>query len=98
MKKDDIEFLLKSKGLKYEKEYKFLEDRKFRFDFYLTDYKAGIEYEGIVSQRSRHTSVTGFSKDCEKYNLAQLNGFKVLRYTALNLKQLTTDLDNIMSI
>ena len=30
---------------------------------------------------SRHTTVGGYAKDCEKYNAAALLGWRVLRYT-----------------
>lgn len=83
MQKDKIGLLIKSAGFEYEKEYKFLQDRKFRFDYALPAHKVGIEYEGI-SGKSRHTSITGYTNDCEKYNLAQIAGWKVLRYTVLS--------------
>lgn len=98
MTKKDIEFYLISTGLNYSTEFKFLSDRKFRFDFYLPDFCTGIEYEGIISAKARHTSVTGFTKDCEKYNLAQLNGYKVLRYTALNVKDLIRDVEFLINL
>lgn len=33
--------------------------------------------------------------DCVKYNLAQIEGWKVLRYTALNVIQIETDLEKL---
>lgn len=78
----------------FEEEYKF-SDRKFKFDFCITDHMIAIEYEGIQSAKSRHTSITGYSKDCEKYNLAQILGWRVLRYTTLNYTQLYDDLKKI---
>lgn len=93
--KDNIEFTLKELKVPYQKEYQFMTNRKFRFDYYieLAGHKVGIEYDGITgSAKSRHTSVTGFSKDTEKTNLAQMNGFMVLRYTALTYQQLRNDL------
>ncbi len=79
-----IEIELKSKGIKFETEYRFDKVRRFRFDIAILEYKIAIEYEGVFSKKSRHTSVTGYSKDCEKYNLAAVNGWRVLRYTAMN--------------
>jgi len=55
-----------------------------------------IEYEGISSRKSRHTTVTGFTNDCEKYNQAQLTGWKVLRYTVLNKSQFFTDIESLL--
>ncbi len=83
-------------------EYRFLEDRMFRFDFALPGLKIGIEVEGgvfaaqvadelvyaggklskIPGKRSRHTTGAGYQRDCEKYNLAALNGWIVLRFTS----------------
>lgn len=92
-----IEQVLKNLGLTYVKELKFSEKRKFRFDFALPFYKIAIEYDGIVSSKSRHTSITGFSRDCEKTNLAIVEGWKVLRYTALNYGNLEQDLKQLLS-
>lgn len=58
--------------------------RKFRFDYCDLNLKIAIEYEGIISEKSRHTNVKGYTNDCIKYNLAQLNDFIILRFTALN--------------
>ena len=77
-------------------EYKFSEKRKFKFDFAFPELMLGFEYEGIYSKTSRHTTHSGFSKDCEKYNLAALEGWRVLRYTAANIKNLQGDLDKIL--
>ena len=68
-------------------EYQFAKPRKFRFDIALPKEMIAIEYEGINSSKSRHTTITGYTKDCEKYNLATMNGWKVFRYTALNYKE-----------
>jgi hypothetical protein len=69
---------------------------KFRFDWAIPDLKIAIEYEGLFSEKSRHTTVKGYTKDCIKYNLAALLGWKVLRYTALNYKELDKDLIKIL--
>lgn len=79
----------------YVEELQFHETRKFRFDWAIPSLKLAIEYEGLMSKKSGHTTISGYSKDCEKYNLAVLNGWKVLRYTALNYKQLANDLENV---
>jgi very-short-patch-repair endonuclease len=84
---DKIKNALRLARIDFITEYKFLDKRKFRFDIAIPEYMIGIEYEGIVSTKSRHTSITGYSKDCDKYNLAVLNGWKVLRFTALHLSK-----------
>ena len=90
-----IDILTKS-GATFE--HKFLKDRKFKFDAVFLEQKLAFEYEGIFSEHSRHTSIKGYIRDCEKYNLAVLNGWRVLRYTAANIKNLQGDLDKIKQI
>ena len=84
--KSEIEMVLKHGGYDYVKELKFHPSRKWRFDFAIESLRIAIEYEGIMSEKSRHTTISGMSRDCEKYNTAQLLGWKVLRFTALNYK------------
>jgi hypothetical protein len=88
----EIESILMELGIRYLKEHRFDAKRKFRFDVYLPDLKIGIEYEGLVAQKSGHTTYEGYTKDCTKYNLAQLQGIKVLRYTAFNFNDFRTDI------
>jgi very-short-patch-repair endonuclease len=61
--------------------------RLWRFDFCITAYKIAIEYEGIIAEKSRHTTLKGFSGDSQKYNRAQELGYDVLRFTALTYKE-----------
>ena len=91
--KASITQALKDSKLPYVTEYKFSKDRKYRFDWAIitTHCKIGIEYDGLMSAKSRHITITGFSKDQEKFNLAALEGWIVLRYSALNYKQLIPD-------
>ena len=70
-----------------EKEFRFSKERKFRFDFALPEFKIAVEYDGLNSEKSGHTTLTGFTKDTEKINLAISLGWKVLRFTVLNYKQ-----------
>lgn len=91
-------WVLKREGViqDYIEELQFHDVRKFRFDWALPDLKIAIEYEGVFSKKSRHTTVSGYTNDCEKYNLAQILGWKVLRYTAKNYKNLEKDLKNLL--
>ncbi len=88
-------FILKTLQLEYVEEYKFAKDRKFKFDFFVPSLNLGIEYEGIYGGKSRHTTVSGYAKDAEKYNLATCLGYKVLRYTSGSTSNLITDLEKI---
>lgn len=79
-------------GKELRAEFRFCPGRRFRADWYIPSLNVLIEYEGIFAAKSRHTSLAGYSADCEKYNLAQIMGFKVLRYTAHNYAQAQADL------
>lgn len=88
-------------------EYKFCPDRKFRADYYLPGLNLLVEYEGIgsgadngraYSGASRHTTAAGYAKDCEKYNIAQILGFRLLRYTPFNYTQARADLRRLESV
>lgn len=84
--------VLKSLGISFEEEYRFHPVRRFRFDIAIVDRMIAVEYEGLLSKKSRHTTITGYTKDAEKYNLAQQLGWVVLRYTALNYKNIKEDI------
>jgi len=84
-------------NIPYSTEYRFHEVRKFRFDIALPLLKIGIEYEGLVSDKSRHTTLSGYTRDATKYNLAQLEGWKVYRYTAKNYKDFENDLKTMIT-
>lgn len=81
----------------YITEFRFSDKRRFLFDWAIGSLKIAIEYEGVISEKSRHTTITGYSKDCVKYNLAQKTGWRILRYTALNYLDLETDLIDMIS-
>jgi very-short-patch-repair endonuclease len=55
-------------------------DRKFRFDF--TCGIVAIEIEGGTWIRGGHSTGVGIQRDCEKGNLATLEGWKVFRLTS----------------
>ena len=82
-------------GLKVRKEFQFAKPRRFRFDFCCEEIMTAWEYNGIMSAKSRHTTITGYSKDMEKINLAQSLGWKVYQYTVLNYLDLRVDLLNL---
>jgi len=63
-----------------ESEFKFSNDRKWRFDFAWYDVMLAVEVEGGVFNQGRHTRPKGFENDCVKYNEAAIMGWTVLRY------------------
>lgn len=86
------------KGIVITKEFEFSAERNWRFDwcFIYKKHKIAVEYEGINSRKSRHTTKTGFTGDTDKYNAAQHAGWKVWRYTALNFRNLEEDLKSLL--
>lgn len=91
-----IEHVLEASGLEWVAEFKFHPTRRWRADYFIPALNCIAEYEGLMSAKSRHTTVSGFVGDCEKYNEISLMGFKLLRYTALNVKCFSVDLDRLM--
>lgn len=79
-----INFYFTELGYIPKKEHLFHPDRKWRFDLAFVEQKIAVEYEGIMSEKSRHTNVVGYTNDIEKYKAANDLGWTVLRYTVLN--------------
>lgn len=77
-------------GIESVKEFQFIENRKYRFDLAIPEYKIAIEFEGIFfdGRKSRHTQAKGYSEDCKKYNLATQAGWKILRFTTADTQKL----------
>lgn len=76
-------------------EFQFHGKRKWRFDFAVPSRKVAVEYEGIFSSKSRHTTFSGYTGDADKYNAAAADGWIVIRLTAKNYKTLWDHLKNI---
>lgn len=85
-------FLMKTEKLPTpEQEVQVVPDRKFRFDFAYPEQRVAVEVEGITKfgpAIGRHQSFDGFTKDCEKYNIAALNGWLVIRVTRQHIESL----------
>jgi len=76
-----LQTLSRKLGTQVVSEYKFHPTRRWRFDFYLPQFKTAIEVEGGVFTNGRHTRGKGYKGDMEKYNTATSMGFRVLRFT-----------------
>ena len=68
-------------GVEVVREYRFHPKRRWRFDYAIPAHKVALEVEGGVWTQGRHTRSKGFLKDMEKYNMAALMGWKLLRTT-----------------
>lgn len=77
---DVLSFQLRVLGIEHEREYRFAPPRLFRFDIALPNVGLAIECEGGTWSNGRHTRGAGYAKDTEKYNLAVLRGWRVLRF------------------
>ena len=64
-----------------EQEYRFVDDRRWRFDFAWPVQRVALEIEGGIWIRGRHTRPIGFLRDMEKYNRAAVEGWRILRAT-----------------
>lgn len=88
-------------------EFHFSDERLFRSDWAVDpDYYEGdtlipgtlkilIEYDGLFSEKSGHTTAKGFTKDTEKHMLSQSLGYRTLRFTALSYTTLITELNKL---
>ena len=61
-------------------ELKFDSVRKFKFDFGHLRLKIAVEMEGGIYTGTGHVKIGTYLKDMEKYNVAQIRGWVVLRY------------------
>lgn len=103
-----IEILNESYPGQWVEEHMGIDGRKYRFDAANIRHKVAIEIEGgthpfwmtvrgkkVKVTYGRHTRPQGYEDDCKKYNLAQIEGWKVLRYTSDMLRktpwQITSD-------
>lgn len=79
---ETIAFQLRALRLpKPVREHRFLAGRRFRFDFAWPDRLVALEIDGGVWTAGRHTRGAGAVTDAEKYSLAALDGWRVLRAT-----------------
>ncbi|PPL04930.1 endonuclease domain-containing protein [Parapedobacter indicus] len=76
------------------KEHRFHPVRRFRFDYAILEYKIAIEQEGGIWSNGRHTRGAGYKRDMEKYSLAAVDGWIVIRRTPDDLN--TTETLNLI--
>ncbi len=71
-----------------EREVQWHKPRRWRADFLWKAQKLIVEVEGgiWIEGGGRHTRGQGFEADCEKYNNATIDGWRVLRVTAKQIE------------
>ena len=67
-------------------EYRFHGVRRWRVDYAWPEYKLALEVEGGHAIGGRHTSVSGFLADMEKYNELAVMGWRIIRVTPRQIK------------
>jgi hypothetical protein len=84
---DRLAFQIQAFGLPIpEREYRFDQVRRWRFDFAWPTFKLAIEVEGLTWEVGRHQRVAGYEADLDKYNAAAAAGWQVLRFTATHVR------------
>jgi len=79
---ESMAFQIRAAGLSAPtREFSFLPGRKYRADFAWPGAMLLLEVEGGGFVGGRHNTGVGLRADCEKYNLAMLAGWRVLRVT-----------------
>lgn len=76
-------FQIRSVGLPMPvTEYRFAPPRRFRFDLAWPEQgKLACEIDGAVWVNGRHSRGSGIQRDCEKFSLAAIHGWRVMRVT-----------------
>jgi hypothetical protein len=97
----DINLFCRAYNLTLAQEFRFDTSRRWKSDYYILEFNCLIEFEGMGgnhwSGMGGHQTLTGYTANCEKYNRASLMGFKLLRYTAKNSKDLLNDLKFLLN-
>jgi len=71
-------YQLKESGFPvFTREFKIFEDRHFRFDFAWPNLKLLVDLNG-----NHHLDPTNYTRDCEKYALATIAGWRVLIFSS----------------
>jgi len=68
----------------FVREYRAIPGRRYVWDFAFPEQKLLVEVQGGVWMRTRsgHSTGTGVRRDCQKLNIATLNGWRSLAFTS----------------
>ena len=61
--------------------------RMWRFDFAWPAYRVAVELEGGIFTGGGHNRGMIYTSNCQKYNAAAILGWRVLRYTLLDVRE-----------
>lgn len=94
----NLQYWCNERSLTLETEYKFCDDRGWRFDFCIPAHKIAIEFEGgIFMKNSSHNTAKMYNKDTNKYNRATVLGYKIIRVTAMNYTTVLKTLNEMIA-
>jgi very-short-patch-repair endonuclease len=90
---EEFALILRAAKIPFEREHRFHDTRRWRFDFVILplEAKIAVEIEGGVFTQGRHTRGKGFTEDLLKYNEAVLMGWRVLRFTTAQIHGIALD-------
>jgi very-short-patch-repair endonuclease len=87
MKKNEAELLLGIHLREHfptasiEREYRFSTLREWRFDYAISVLNLAFECEGGLWINGRHSRGSGYQEDLDKYNVAAIMGWRVIRFS-----------------
>lgn len=83
---DTLALQLRAAGIKYEREFKAVSGRKYCWDFAIHEHRLLIEVQGGIYKKGGHSTGKGITRDCEKANLALLNGWQQITVVKEQIK------------
>jgi very-short-patch-repair endonuclease len=92
-----FELHCRAEGLRPEREFRFMDDRKFRLDFAFPEQKVAVEVEGGTWIAGRHSRGSTMAKDMAKYNRGTILGWRILRYST-EMVTAGTAIDEVLEI
>jgi len=84
-----LEKHLRELHVRFEAEYPFARiiGRRWKFDYFLPEYHLGIEINGGIWTRGRHTRGKGFQEDMMKKNHATMLRYRVLEFSTEDVER-----------
>lgn len=80
---DALAFQIRAAGLPDPiREYKALEARRYRWDFAWPAFQLLLEVQGGTWGKGAHSTGLGIARDCEKGNLAIIDGWSTFHVTS----------------
>ena len=84
---DTLAFQIRAAGLPApEREFAVVPGRRFRFDFAWPEFQLLLEVQGGTWGKGAHSSGVGIARDCEKANLAVIEGWNTFHVTSEQIK------------